>query len=112
HRRRRLRPGCQGQSTDAPCGNPTGVRGSAGQREPFPSSTPERRSPPRSPRTACRVRATGCPAGELPRGVVGLADVGAGATRGDPAKGSLTVKRKRAGWNVGYLAQLLGLPTP
>jgi len=32
--------------------------------------------------------------------------------RGDPAKGSLTVKRKRAGWNVGYLAQLLGLPSP
>ena len=32
--------------------------------------------------------------------------------RGDPARGSLTVKRKRAGWNVGYLAQLLGLPNP
>jgi predicted transposase YbfD/YdcC len=32
--------------------------------------------------------------------------------RGDSAKGSLTVKRKRAGWNTGYLAQLLGLPNP
>ena len=32
--------------------------------------------------------------------------------RGDPAKGSLTVKRKRAGWSVDYLAQLLGLPSP
>ena len=32
--------------------------------------------------------------------------------RGDTSKGSLTVKRKRAAWNVGYLAQLLGLPSP
>ncbi len=32
--------------------------------------------------------------------------------RGDSSKGSLTVKRKRAAWNVGYLAQLLGLPIP
>lgn len=32
--------------------------------------------------------------------------------RGDTSKGSLTVKRKRAAWNVGYLAQLLGLPIP
>lgn len=31
--------------------------------------------------------------------------------RDDSSKGSLTVKRKRAAWNVGYLAQLLGLPT-
>jgi predicted transposase YbfD/YdcC len=30
--------------------------------------------------------------------------------RGDPAKGSLKVKRKRAGWNVLYLARLLGFP--
>jgi predicted transposase YbfD/YdcC len=28
--------------------------------------------------------------------------------RGDPSKDSLTVKRKRAGWDVRYLAQLLG----
>jgi predicted transposase YbfD/YdcC len=28
--------------------------------------------------------------------------------RGDPSKGSLKVKRKRAGWNIQYLAQLLG----
>jgi predicted transposase YbfD/YdcC len=32
--------------------------------------------------------------------------------RGDPAKGSLKVKRKRAGWNTDYLAQLLGIPRP
>ena len=32
--------------------------------------------------------------------------------RGDRAKGSLTVKRKRAAWSVGYLTQLLGLPSP
>jgi predicted transposase YbfD/YdcC len=32
--------------------------------------------------------------------------------RGDPAKGSLKVKRKRAGWNPDYLAQLLGIPSP
>jgi predicted transposase YbfD/YdcC len=32
--------------------------------------------------------------------------------RGDPAKGSLKVKRKRAGWNTEYLAQLLGIPRP
>lgn len=31
--------------------------------------------------------------------------------RGDPSKGSLKVKRKRAGRNTGYLAQLLGFPT-
>jgi predicted transposase YbfD/YdcC len=31
--------------------------------------------------------------------------------RGDPSKGSLKVKRKRAGRNVGYLAQLLGFPS-
>jgi predicted transposase YbfD/YdcC len=30
--------------------------------------------------------------------------------RGDPSKGSLKVKRKRAGWNIKYLAQLLGFP--
>ena len=30
--------------------------------------------------------------------------------RGDPTKGSLKVKRKRAGWNIHYLAQLLGFP--
>lgn len=29
--------------------------------------------------------------------------------RGDPAKASLKVKRKQAGWDIGYLAQLLGL---
>jgi predicted transposase YbfD/YdcC len=32
--------------------------------------------------------------------------------RGDATKGSLKVKRKRAGWDIGYLAQLLDLPTP
>jgi predicted transposase YbfD/YdcC len=32
--------------------------------------------------------------------------------RGDPAEGSLKVKRKRAGWNTEYLAQLLGIPSP
>jgi predicted transposase YbfD/YdcC len=32
--------------------------------------------------------------------------------RGDLAKGSLKVKRKRAGWNTDYLAQLLGIPCP
>ena len=31
--------------------------------------------------------------------------------RGDTSKGSLKVKRKRAGWNIQYLAQLLGFPT-
>jgi predicted transposase YbfD/YdcC len=31
--------------------------------------------------------------------------------RGDPTKGSLKVKRKRAGWNIQYLAQLLGFPS-
>jgi predicted transposase YbfD/YdcC len=31
--------------------------------------------------------------------------------RGDTSKGSLKVKRKRAGWNIGYLAQLLGFPS-
>jgi predicted transposase YbfD/YdcC len=31
--------------------------------------------------------------------------------RGDTAQGSLKVKRKRAGWDIHYLAQLLGLPT-
>ena len=31
--------------------------------------------------------------------------------RGDPSKGSLKVKRKRAGWNTQYLAQLLGFPS-
>jgi predicted transposase YbfD/YdcC len=31
--------------------------------------------------------------------------------RGDPSKGSLKVKRKRAGRNLGYLAQLLGFPS-
>jgi predicted transposase YbfD/YdcC len=30
--------------------------------------------------------------------------------RGDPNKGSLKVKRKRAGWSTRYLAQLLGIP--
>lgn len=30
--------------------------------------------------------------------------------RGDPTKGSLKVKRKRAGWNIQYLAKLLGFP--
>ena len=32
--------------------------------------------------------------------------------REDPAQGSLKVKRKRAGWNTDYLAQLLGIPSP
>jgi hypothetical protein len=32
--------------------------------------------------------------------------------RGDPSKGSLKVKRKRAGWSTDYLAQLLGIPSP
>jgi predicted transposase YbfD/YdcC len=31
--------------------------------------------------------------------------------RGDETKGSLKVKRKRAGWNTRYLAQLLGFPS-
>jgi predicted transposase YbfD/YdcC len=31
--------------------------------------------------------------------------------RGDTTKGSLKVKRKRAGWNIQYLAQLLGFPS-
>ncbi len=31
--------------------------------------------------------------------------------RGDPSKDSLKVKRKRAGWNIHYLAQLLGFPS-
>jgi len=31
--------------------------------------------------------------------------------RGDSSKGSLKVKRKRAGWNIQHLAQLLGFPT-
>jgi predicted transposase YbfD/YdcC len=31
--------------------------------------------------------------------------------RGDQAKGSLKIKRKRAGWNTHYLAQLLGIPS-
>src|SRR2546430_11253207 len=31
--------------------------------------------------------------------------------RGDPSKGSLKVKRKRAGWGIQYLAQLLGFPS-
>jgi len=31
--------------------------------------------------------------------------------RGDPSKGSLKVKRKRAGRNIRYLAQLLGFPS-
>jgi predicted transposase YbfD/YdcC len=31
--------------------------------------------------------------------------------RGDPSKRSLKVKRKRAGRNIGYLAQLLGFPS-
>jgi len=30
--------------------------------------------------------------------------------RGDPGKGSLKVKRKRPGWHLSYLAQLLGFP--
>ena len=32
-------------------------------------------------------------------------------SRGDPSKGSLKVKRKRAGWNMQHLAQLLGFPS-
>jgi predicted transposase YbfD/YdcC len=32
--------------------------------------------------------------------------------RGDPKKASLKVKRKRAGWDIHYLAQLLGFPSP
>ncbi len=32
--------------------------------------------------------------------------------RGDTSKGSLKVKRKRAGWQIPYLAQLLGFPRP
>jgi len=32
--------------------------------------------------------------------------------RGDPDKGSLKVKRKRAGWSTPYLAKLLGIPSP
>ena len=44
---------------------------------------------------------------------VGLLNrLAASLLRGDPAKGSLAVKRKRAGWSVDYLAQLLGLPSP
>jgi hypothetical protein len=31
--------------------------------------------------------------------------------RGDPSKSSLKVKRKRAGWQIPYLAQLLGFPS-
>jgi predicted transposase YbfD/YdcC len=31
--------------------------------------------------------------------------------RGDPSKGSLKVKRKRAGRNIGFLAKLLGFPS-
>jgi predicted transposase YbfD/YdcC len=31
--------------------------------------------------------------------------------RGDPSKSSLKVKRKRAGWSIAYLMQLLGFPT-
>jgi hypothetical protein len=30
--------------------------------------------------------------------------------RGDPSKSSLKVKRKRAGWSLPYLMQLLGFP--
>jgi predicted transposase YbfD/YdcC len=32
--------------------------------------------------------------------------------RGDATKSSLKVKRKRAGWDIGYLAKLLGFPSP
>jgi predicted transposase YbfD/YdcC len=32
--------------------------------------------------------------------------------RSDPSKNSLKVKRKRAGWQIPYLAQLLGFPGP
>ena len=31
--------------------------------------------------------------------------------RGDPSKSSLKVKRKRAGWSISYLRQLLGFPS-
>ena len=31
--------------------------------------------------------------------------------RGDPGKSSLKVKRKRAGWSISYLMQLLGFPS-
>jgi predicted transposase YbfD/YdcC len=31
--------------------------------------------------------------------------------RGDPSKNSLKVKRKRAGWSIAYLMQLLGFPS-
>jgi predicted transposase YbfD/YdcC len=31
--------------------------------------------------------------------------------RGDPSKSSLKVKRKRAGWSIYYLMQLLGFPS-
>jgi predicted transposase YbfD/YdcC len=31
--------------------------------------------------------------------------------RGDPSESSLKVKRKRAGWQIPYLAQLLGIPS-
>ena len=31
--------------------------------------------------------------------------------RGDPSKDSMKVKRKRAGWSIPYLAQLLGFPS-
>jgi predicted transposase YbfD/YdcC len=37
--------------------------------------------------------------------------LGVSLLRGDPSKGSLKVKRKRAGWNIQYLAQLLGFPS-
>jgi predicted transposase YbfD/YdcC len=44
---------------------------------------------------------------------VGLLNrLAASLLRGDTAKGSLKVKRKRAAWNTGYLAQLLGIPSP
>jgi predicted transposase YbfD/YdcC len=32
--------------------------------------------------------------------------------RGDPSASSLKVKRKRAGWDIRYLAELLGFPSP
>lgn len=32
--------------------------------------------------------------------------------RADPGRSSLKVKRKQAGWDIHYLAQLLGLPSP
>ena len=31
--------------------------------------------------------------------------------RGAPGKSSMKVKRKRAGWSIPYLAQLLGFPS-